>query len=139
MFALVGVHSPSASALLTGYRRGMMEGRRYPGIVPSTSHRVQGRIYAGLNDAALTLVDCYEADEYERLEVDAEHADGRLERVFVYVVRTPFRELVTADPWDAEVFRTKHLSEYLELCTDLRQANLGKSGKSEKTDAADEV
>ena len=28
----------------------MMEGRRYPGIVPSTSHRVQGRIYAGLSD-----------------------------------------------------------------------------------------
>jgi hypothetical protein len=87
----------------------------------------------------LAFVDCYEADEYERLEVDAEYADGRLERVFVYVARIPFRELVIADAWDAEAFRTEHLSEYLELCTHLRQADLGKSGKSEKTDSADEV
>jgi gamma-glutamylcyclotransferase (GGCT)/AIG2-like uncharacterized protein YtfP len=139
MLALVGPHSPSVPAVLAGYRRGMMEGRRYPGIVPSTSHRVQGRIYAGLSDEALAFVDCYEADEYERLEVDAEYADGRLERVFVYVARIPFRELVIADAWDAEAFRTEHLSEYLELCTHLRQADLGKSGKSEKTDSADEV
>lgn len=113
--ALIGRRPPSAVATLPGYRRGMLEGRRYPGIVPAQGEQVRGSVISGLDGDAVARIDAFESDEYDRLEVTAVLPDrgGVEHRVFAYVVAPPFRDLVTVQPWDADRFARLHLAEYV--------------------------
>ena len=113
MQALIGSVPPSAGATLKGYRRGLMAGRRYPGIVASAGDRVHGTVYFDLDQPALDRIDVFEADEYERREVTVEQADGSSQAVFAYVVVAECAEIVTATAWDADAFRRRHLADYL--------------------------
>ena len=118
--ALCGVRLRSSSAVLRGYRRGMLRDRRYPGITAAASDQVDGRVYFGLSEYALQLIDQYESDEYERVVVDVACEEGGGERAFTYVVRAELSELVTGVAWDASIFREQHLAAYVEFCKQLR-------------------
>jgi len=113
MQALIGQQVRAAAATLHGYRRGLLVGRRYPGIVASPDDDVVGSVYYDLGNTALQAIDEFEAEEYERIEVDVVRSDGRSVTAYAYVVHPRFHDLVSSQPWDAQDFRARHLADYL--------------------------
>ncbi len=128
MAALVGRTPTSVPATLAAHRRGILAGRIYPGIVPDPQSEVSGRVYFDLDEAALDILDWFEADEYERLLVAADCADGRRTNAFAYIVCAEYAELVTDVPWNLAEFRRLHLDDYVRGCKRLRDEWIASAG-----------
>jgi gamma-glutamylcyclotransferase (GGCT)/AIG2-like uncharacterized protein YtfP len=124
MAALTGARLQSAPACLRDHRRGLLFDRNYPGIMPDAGIDVEGDVYMGLDPDALRLIDCFESDEYDRVEVTVELASGEARAAFAYVLRPSCRGLMSEVPWDLAAFREKDLERYVRMCAELRRREL---------------
>ncbi len=106
----------------------MLADRTYPGIVPDPNGEVSGRVYSDLDEAALEILDWFESDEYERLLVAVDCADGRRADAFAYIVCTECAALVTEVPWNLAEFRRFHLDDYVRACKRLRDEWIASAG-----------
>lgn len=103
--ALIGRVPASRPARLSGFRRGLMKGRSYPGIVPAKGQCVDGRLLEGLTQPELQRLDDYEGEEYQRASVVVSLREQRVKPVTcdVYLVRKQVWERVTSEPFMVSV------------------------------------
>ena len=112
MLQITGRRFPSEPATLEGFARSMLRGEAYPGIAPAAGARTQGTLYSGLDPESLALLDRFESELYERLELRVATASGE-RSAFAWVVRSQHRMLLTDEPWDRDRFAARHLREWL--------------------------
>ena len=113
MEVVAGRRFPQQRAVLAGYRRRLLRGVVYPGIVPAASESVEGVLFEGLDPPALTRLDRFEDVIYERRELRVTVASGESLAAFVYVLRPEHASHLTDAPWDEAEFRVRHLRDYL--------------------------
>ena len=113
MERVAGRGFPAERAVLVGWRRRLLRGATYPGLVPAAGERVEGLLYDGLDAGALARIDRFEGALYERRELPVVLGSGENRAAFVYVLRPEHRGLVTELPWNEAEFRARHLRDTL--------------------------
>jgi gamma-glutamylcyclotransferase (GGCT)/AIG2-like uncharacterized protein YtfP len=103
-------------AVLPGYRRRLLRGELYPGLLPAPGESVTGVLWEGLDAAALARLDRFEGPSYQRALRRVALAAGEPRDAFVYLLRPECHALASADAWDEAYFRARHLGAYLIAC-----------------------
>ena len=115
MDAVAGERDASVPARLDGWERVCVRGAVYPGARAAASASIDGVLWLDLGDDALTRLDRFEGEMYQRRAVRVATADGA-RSAQAYVVPPAYAHLLDDAPWDVERFRREHLARYLEHC-----------------------
>ena len=92
-------------AVLSNYRRAMIAGERYPGMIPQANSEVEGCLYQGISLADLQKLDVFEGEMYERVlvEVHQRHPIN----AYSYILSDRCAHLLTDEEWSYDHF-VKH-------------------------------
>ncbi len=82
-------------------------------VVAGPDEAVSGLVIRGVDAATLRLLDEYESDLYDRVEVRARLLNGEFLDCNAYVLPERNRGHASSEPWSAQVFERDHLSGYL--------------------------
>jgi gamma-glutamylcyclotransferase (GGCT)/AIG2-like uncharacterized protein YtfP len=104
MADVAGVRLHRTPADLHGYRRFLVRGEQYPGIVAAKDGLVSGIVYHGISPASWQRLDRFEGEMYSRAPVTVRYADGREALVDCYLFRPEFTHRLTATEWDLSAF-----------------------------------
>lgn len=107
MEEVAGARLQSESGLLKGFRRYVVRGELYPGIVPLKGSEVPGIVYRGLSPEAWRRLDEFEGELYERRAVEILLPDGKSLRAGTYVVKPEFITRLEPVDWKFEKFLEK--------------------------------
>jgi gamma-glutamylcyclotransferase (GGCT)/AIG2-like uncharacterized protein YtfP len=116
MEVVAGRRLAARAAVLRGFRRRLLRGAVYPAVLPAPGEDTEGVVWSGLDQRALARLDRFEGELYERRRLAVELAEGGACEAFVYVLEPRHRALATDAPWELEVFRARHLRDYLAAC-----------------------
>ena len=116
MEIVAGRRFASCAARLRGYRRRLLRGVVYPGLVPAADDTTAGVLWQGLDRAALARIDRFEGNLYLRPLLRVELESGAECEAFVYVLRPDRHALASEASWSEADFRARHLGEYLAAC-----------------------
>ncbi len=118
MQAVTGTHFPSQSAVLKDYARYRVRCASYPGIVPAPGTSVAGRLYLGVDSAAVEHLDFFEGDLYERISVDV-HTDEGILSAQTYIIPPGKAHHLSETAWDPDAFRAHDYDTFLKQCEPL--------------------
>lgn len=127
MQVVTGKNFPYTKAVLNGYCRYSIRNEVYPAIIDLADGSVSGKLYSGLDQATLSLLDKFESTIYRRCEKTVCTAENVSLNAHVYILSEHYRNLLAGTPWEPERFRQHHLEDYLENC---RRFSRGQSGRS---------
>lgn len=110
---ILGRSLAAEEAVLDGYARGVVRGQTYPSLRVAPGGETSGAVLSGVTAEDFDLLDAYEGDRYERVVVPV---NGKEEPrcAWVWLLRGPWQDLVTTEPWDLDVFIRDELDGYLE-------------------------
>jgi len=111
--AVTGLTLRCTNATLIGWRRYALADRTYPGALPSDqpSDSIVGVVWLQVHPQAISALDRFEGDEYERVAVRIITAEGQSLTAQVYQWRLP---KLAAGIWDTDEFERKHLANFFE-------------------------
>jgi gamma-glutamylcyclotransferase (GGCT)/AIG2-like uncharacterized protein YtfP len=104
MAQVAGVYLQSSSAVLNGYRRFLVRGEQYPGIVADSGGKVAGRVYHDIPQASWERLDRFEGEMYARHKVVVNCHHGHETEVHYYLFRRAFVHMLTTIEWDFNTF-----------------------------------
>ena len=113
MRRVTGQSFQAKEGILRGYARFLVRDETYPGLMPFPDVETEGVVYYDLDEDAVRLLDLFEGDMYERVEVNVEAEDHSWVEAETYIVRPRQRKRLTAKSWDEDEFRTRHLAAFL--------------------------
>lgn len=90
--------------VLNGYRRLVVRGEQYPGLVPADGGAVEGVVYRDVPPSAWERLDRFEGAMYVRQHVDVSLKGGSPLVADAYVVRPEFRDRLEDADWDFDEF-----------------------------------
>ena len=97
---------------LVGYRRRTLLGRTYPGIVADPSAVTDGLVVDGVTDDEVVVLDAFEDEQYERLEVELESGT----RAWAYVIAPGYEDEMSDEHWDLDDFVQQYGPAYIANC-----------------------
>eukprot|EP00892_Ulva_mutabilis_P012450 jgi/Ulvmu1/9578/UM054_0008.1 len=109
---LLGRVPASCQATLQNHIRYKVKGHAFPAIVEKEGETVEGKLLKELNAKELSILDEYEAEEYDRHQVVVTQASGDQARAFVYVWAPQFESMLDPVPWDFDFFMKNDFSTY---------------------------
>jgi gamma-glutamylcyclotransferase (GGCT)/AIG2-like uncharacterized protein YtfP len=92
----------SIAGTLAGHGRFAVAGQTYPGMIAAADERVVGVLHLDVDDADLARLDDFEGDDYRRVTVSVDCADGTTRASETYLYLRQDRLLPSA--WDPEAF-----------------------------------
>ena len=104
MREVAGCDLPGAEAVLHGYRRVVVRGEQYPGLVPADGKSVKGVVYRDVPSSAWDRLDRFEGEMYIRQSVQVSLKHGGIVRADAYVVRPEFRDRLEDSDWAFDEF-----------------------------------
>ena len=111
MHRVSGYARPGRTALLPGYRRRMISGELYPGIVPDPAETVEGTLYRDLALRQLQRLDRFEGAQYQRETVEI--IDGGVAGIAqAYVLRPQWRHSLTDRHWELAAFLSTGMARF---------------------------
>ena len=110
---IVHRHYQKQAAILPGFRRLVVKGESYPGLVRSYASAVEGIVYFDVSAQDVRRLDKFEGQYYKKISVKVRTMDGRVHTASVYVFGRRYRRLLGATSWDPIRFRTKYLSRFI--------------------------
>lgn len=119
---MLGRVPSTTPALLRGFSRHSITGRHYPIIFhsPNTIDTVKGKILHNISTDETKILDSFEGDEYERIEVVLQNVDdGKEMKAFTYIATKDTHQQLLSQltaEWDYENFRANNLKPFLEMC-----------------------
>ncbi|MBW2383254.1 MAG: gamma-glutamylcyclotransferase [Deltaproteobacteria bacterium] len=119
MRCVTGHEFRARPATLPGHRRRIIRGEVYPGMVADEHTSVRGVLYEELTEDDLDSLDLFEGEPYQRERVSVVCAGAAVE-AFTYVLRSEHARLLTEVAWDRDLFRDRHLSEFLDRWREFR-------------------
>ena len=102
------------SASLDGYARYSLMQRNYPGIIAQTGQTVKGGLYNNVDANSLARLDNFEGNEYTRKIVRVQSNNNLSLDAYAYIISVRSMHLIKNSAWDSEVFKHKHLDQYLQ-------------------------
>jgi gamma-glutamylcyclotransferase (GGCT)/AIG2-like uncharacterized protein YtfP len=111
--AVVGERWHGRAAVLEGYARYRVQGKPYPGIIVEPAGSVSGLLYSDVGALAISRLDQYEGELYERRTL-AVRVGGSTLTAVSYVLGDRYRSLLSTEGWELATFERDHLAEYLE-------------------------
>jgi gamma-glutamylcyclotransferase (GGCT)/AIG2-like uncharacterized protein YtfP len=115
MHAVTGKSFPTIDAVLNGYRRYAVRNEVYPAIIAEAGASVCGRLYTGLDQSSINLLDDFEDQIYSRCERDVTTRENII-KAQVYVLSDQYRDILSQEPWELEHFTHEYLDKYLKAC-----------------------
>ncbi|KAF7088644.1 hypothetical protein CFC21_091729 [Triticum aestivum] len=117
---LLGRVPPSSPALLPNHQRLSIRGRVYPAILPVDGSKVPGKVWQGITDRELDVLDIFEDEEYVRETVGISLADSADMIAYAYIWGN------VDDPdlygeWDFDEWKKVHLKDYITMTQDFRE------------------
>jgi gamma-glutamylcyclotransferase (GGCT)/AIG2-like uncharacterized protein YtfP len=111
--AVTGRSLAPIAATLDGFRRRGVIGEIFPAIVAGAADdRVEGVVYAGLEERDWGRLDRFEGELYERRRVTL-RCEGRGLLAHAYVLGPAWAHRVGAEPWDPARFARDHLATFV--------------------------
>lgn len=111
---VVGREWTSEPASVAGYAVFRVADGVYPVMVEAGADDVvRGLVFRNVDAATLQVLDEYESDLYDRIEVRAQIADGEFIGCHAYVLPERNYAHASGEPWSAEAFERDHLTGYL--------------------------
>lgn len=101
-------------AALHGFRRKMVRGEVYPGLIEDKDGAVAGLLYLDVADDDVNRLDCFEGEEYERIRVTAHLENGSPLTCETYLFREEFRHRLMDEEWDPKTFREEGRNRFIE-------------------------
>ncbi len=101
---VAGCDVSGIDGVLEGYRRLLVRGEQYPGLVPADGASVEGVVYRDVPTSAWERLDRFEGEMYVRQSVQVSLKDGGTVRADAYVVRPEFRDRLENIDWDFSEF-----------------------------------
>lgn len=111
--SLIGRSIQGTQAVLKGYRRGVIRGQTYPGILPQPEGEVSGILYQTLTEEEVMILDHYEGEMYVLAEVLIMSGAGDQIQARTYVLKEAYRALVTETDWDLAAFIRNDLIHFV--------------------------
>jgi len=105
--------APPEPAVLENYRRFLLRGKTYPGIVESPGDAVRGVLFRRLGPDPVRRLDAFEDPVYERRTVRV-LAGAEAVAADAYVIPAGSRHLLDTVDWSLEGFREHDLDRFLE-------------------------
>lgn len=100
-------------AVLPGYRRLLVRGEQYPGVIPDPDTSVAGVVYHDITAEGWARLDRFEGAMYERAPVAVAYDDGGSDLVCCYLFRPAYRDRLTSEDWDFSAFLRKGKTIFL--------------------------
>lgn len=113
--AVVGRKLSYRAGLLRGYVRVGVRDQPQAALFPFPDTSTQGLVYVEVDQAASKKMDVFLGSLFDRVEVNIETDDGEWIEAETHVFKVRKRKLLTSKPWDADEFRRKHLSEFIQV------------------------
>ena len=106
MHSVTGKEYKSSKAVLRGYRRGQIKGADFPGIIESPDNYVEGLVYFDISTEALTLIDSYEENIYDRKLVEIELLENKKSlEAFAYILPSSKANMLLTVDWSESEYR----------------------------------
>ena len=97
---VVGREFETVEGFITGYSVYQVRRGAYPGMIATAAEEVvRGLVYLNIDAAAITRLDRFEGQFYERLSLAVDCNDGRRRTADAFVVPERNRRGLTAKPW----------------------------------------
>ena len=114
VFRPVALANPQClRARLDGWSRHAIRARTYPAAVPATGAGIEGVLWMGLDEDAMTRLDRFEGDEYERQQVLVTLPGG--DRVDAQVYRWLDVTSLLPGDWSSDDFERHHLLDFFRV------------------------
>jgi len=114
---VVGGEFRHVPATVHGFSVYRAAGQLFPVMVAAGEHdSVAGIVIYDPTAAELATLDAYESEIYERIDVSAVLADGRIERAQAYLLPAAMRHLASREAWTADWFRREAMAAYMKQC-----------------------
>lgn len=104
MEKVAGCKADGTPATLANYFRSRISGEEYPGIIATDQKSVKGIAYFDLPGSAVSRLDSFEGEMYERLKVQVTLQDKTTVSAFAYVFKQQYQDLLTGEQWNFEDF-----------------------------------
>jgi gamma-glutamylcyclotransferase (GGCT)/AIG2-like uncharacterized protein YtfP len=114
--AVAGREFAAVRGTAAGYAIYRVDRAQFPGIVAASDNdRVPGVVYLDVDEAALTRLDRFEDDFYERRTLQIDCDDGQQRAASAYVVPDKNRGVLTDERWNVDDFVARgHLAEFIQ-------------------------
>lgn len=114
MEAVVGRRFPFRYGVVRGYAQFSLNDMPRAAMVPFPDTATEGIVYSDVDEAALHDMDAFVGPDFVRAEVNVEAENGEWLEAEAFVLRIRAKKRLTAQPWDEEEFRRKHLKQVLK-------------------------
>jgi gamma-glutamylcyclotransferase (GGCT)/AIG2-like uncharacterized protein YtfP len=111
MRGVCGYTDVGMPAQLRGYRRRLIRGEVYPGIVSDPAETVEGLVYHGVTSQQIALLDAFESDFYERRVVSVSTRGTDLSAE-AYVLHEAHLALLSDRPWSLSQFHAEGIHRF---------------------------
>ena len=122
MEAVLGAVLPNEPARVEGWARYRVRGEHYPGIVANLGAATPGTLYTACTPSAMRILDDFEGDLYDRVELVVEPKGDAPRHAHAYVIPAGRATRLTRDSWSPESFRESHLETFLVRCHQFRRS-----------------
>ena len=113
MATVCGCAHVQLEARLADHARHPLRGQDYPGMQPSVGSSVTGRLYLDVGEAAMTRLDAFEGEQYERTAVTIKLLDGHELPAWTYLFKPEFSGQLEAGEWDAQRFEREGKARFM--------------------------
>ena len=107
---LLGRLPEVARAAAPGWSTRLLPAKRYPGLVPDSMSAAGGLLFLDLTASERRLLDDYEGEEYQRVDMTVVDEGGRMVEAQTYVI-DPTQ--ATEERWTTQWFAELHLADFL--------------------------
>lgn len=95
MERLTGKRFKWCEGTLYDYKKLMVKGEDFPGIIAFTGEMVRGRVYFNVDNESLNKINEYEDEFYELKRVLVHTNNGKKIDAYTYVIKEGFRHLLS--------------------------------------------
>ncbi len=104
MATVAGEQVQGLPAVLAGYRRFLVKGAQYPGLVADAKGKVAGMVYRNISREGWLRLDRFEGAMYNRTPVTVHFENGTEGLVFCYLLRPEYFDRLTSIEWEYDTF-----------------------------------
>lgn len=115
---LIGKNCDEQPAVLKGWKAVKVKNNDYPGLMQLNNEEVSGLIKTGLSKADFEILDAFEGEQYQRVQLVVTDEKEQSQQVYVYIFKDDYLPQLTSEAWSYQEFSEQCLQRFLNqfLC-----------------------
>lgn len=110
---LLGKVCSNQRAVLQGWKAVKVKNEDYPGLIQANNGKVLGIIKTGLSAADFEILDNFEGEQYQRIQLVVTNAQGQAQQTYVYVFKECYLAHLSSETWSYQEFSQQSLPWFL--------------------------